>query len=126
MLKYTPGNDLSERNFQLPETPGDQFCYAKSFDQLAPIGYAPIRSQEVQGPQQMSLVNQMNCQVKQTTNSIDMIWGVREINGHLSRGMILRNGTVFMTDTPSGVGFFRKEFLQNGDMARVKNTAKYL
>ncbi|GFN10737.1 fumarylacetoacetate hydrolase family protein [Aspergillus tubingensis] len=126
VLKYTPGNDLSERNIQLPGASGDQFCYAKSLDQLAPIRHVLISSQEVQGPQQMSLVDEMNGQVKQTTNSINIIWVVREITGHLSRGMILRKGTVFMTDTPSGVGFFRKEFLQHGDMPRVKKTAKYL
>lgn len=48
--------------------------------------------------------------------------------------MTLRKGTVIMTGTPSGVGFFRKEFLQDGDVvevevggvARVQNTMKYL
>ena len=47
-----------------------------------------------------------------------MIWGVLEITVHLSSGMILRKVTVFIIDTPSG--------LFPEDVARVKNTAKYL
>ncbi|OJI89963.1 hypothetical protein ASPTUDRAFT_51883 [Aspergillus tubingensis CBS 134.48] len=107
VLGYTAGNNLSGRKFQLPEASGDQLSYAKSFDQFAPIGRVLITSQEVQGPQQMS-----------RTNIIDMIWGVLEITVHLSSGIILRKVTVFIIDTPSG--------LFPEDVARVKNTAKYL
>lgn len=38
VLGYTAGNDVSTRNFQTPDASGGQFCYAKSFDGLAPIG----------------------------------------------------------------------------------------
>lgn len=39
VLGYTAGNDISARNFQLPASvSGNQFGYAKSFDQFAPIG----------------------------------------------------------------------------------------
>lgn len=63
-----------------------------------------------------------------------MIWVVRQIVAHLSRGTTLRKGTVIMTGTPSGVGYFRKEFLRNGDVvevevegvATVKNEIMYL
>ncbi|GKZ64428.1 hypothetical protein AnigIFM50267_003897 [Aspergillus niger] len=134
VLGYTAGNDLSARNFQMPEASGGQFCYAKSFDKFAPIGHVLVSAQEVQDPQQLSLVTKVNGVVKQTTNTSDMIWGVREIVSHLSRGMTLRKGTLIMTGTPSGVGLFRKEFLQDGDVvevevggvASVKNKMKYL
>ena len=32
VLGYTAGNDVSARNFQLPDESGGQYCYAKSFD----------------------------------------------------------------------------------------------
>lgn len=76
----------------------------------------------------------MNGVVKQETSTNDMIWVVRQIVAHLSRGTTLRKGTVIMTGTPSGVGYFRKEFLRNGDVvevevegvATVKNEIMYL
>ncbi|KAF9884948.1 hypothetical protein FE257_000857 [Aspergillus nanangensis] len=134
VLGYTAGNDVSARNFQLPEASGGQFCYAKSFDKFAPIGHILISSQEIKDPQTLSLVTKVNGVVKQETNTSDMIWGVREIISHLSRGMTLRKGTVIMTGTPSGVGFFRKEFLKNRDVvevelnsvATVRNEIRYL
>ena len=48
-----------------------------------------------------------------------MIFSVGEIISHLSRGTTLRKGTVIMTGTPSGVGYFRKEFLNDGDVVEV-------
>jgi 2-keto-4-pentenoate hydratase/2-oxohepta-3-ene-1,7-dioic acid hydratase in catechol pathway len=57
---------------------------------------------------------------KQSTGTDDMIWTVRQIIAHLSRGTTLRKGTLIMTGTPSGVGFFRKEFLKNGDVVEME------
>lgn len=120
VLGYTAGNDVSARNFQIPESSGGQFCYAKSFDTFAPIGHIIISAQEILDPQSLNLITRVNGAVKQETNTSDMIWGVRQIVSHLSRGTTLRKGTVIMTGTPSGVGFFRKEFLQHGDVVEVE------
>jgi 2-keto-4-pentenoate hydratase/2-oxohepta-3-ene-1,7-dioic acid hydratase in catechol pathway len=49
-----------------------------------------------------------------------MIWTVRQIITHLSRGTTLRKGTLIMTGTPSGVGYFRKEFLRDNDVVEVE------
>jgi 2-keto-4-pentenoate hydratase/2-oxohepta-3-ene-1,7-dioic acid hydratase in catechol pathway len=51
-----------------------------------------------------------------------MIWSVRDILHHLSRGTTVRAGTVVMTGTPSGVGYFRNEFLKDGDVVEVEIT----
>jgi 2-keto-4-pentenoate hydratase/2-oxohepta-3-ene-1,7-dioic acid hydratase in catechol pathway len=120
VLGYTAGNDVSARNFQLPDTSGGQFCYAKSFDHFAPIGHAVVSAREIPDPQNLRLVTRVNGVVKQETSTADMIWTVRQIISHLSRGTTLRKGTVIMTGTPSGVGFFRKEFLRHGDVVEVE------
>jgi 2-keto-4-pentenoate hydratase/2-oxohepta-3-ene-1,7-dioic acid hydratase in catechol pathway len=120
VLGYTAGNDVSARNFQLPDTSGGQFCYAKSFDHFAPIGHAVVSAREIADPQNLRLVTRVNGVVKQETSTADMIWTVRQIISHLSRGTTLRKGTVIMTGTPSGVGFFRKEFLRHGDVVEVE------
>lgn len=134
VLGYTVGNDVSARNFQLPEASGGQFCYAKSFDKFAPIGHTIVSSDAIPDPQALNLITRVNGEVKQETSTCDMIWGVRQIISHLSRGTTLRKGTVIMTGTPSGVGFFRKEFLKNADivevelkgMAKVRNEMRYV
>lgn len=120
VLGYTAGNDVSARNFQLPEASGGQFCYAKSFDKFAPIGHTIVPARQIPDPQALRLVTKLNGVVKQETSTGDMIWGVRQIISHLSRGTTLRKGTVIMTGTPSGVGFFRKEFLTDGDVVEVE------
>lgn len=120
VLGYTAGNDLSARNFQLPEASGGQFGYSKSFDKFAPIGHTIVAAQKIPDPQTLRLTTKVNGVVKQETSTGDMIWGVRQIISHLSRGTTLRKGTVIMTGTPSGVGYFRKEFLGHGDVVEVE------
>ncbi|KAJ5998363.1 hypothetical protein N7451_006173 [Penicillium sp. IBT 35674x] len=120
VLGYTAGNDVSARNFQLPEVSGGQFCYAKSFDKFAPIGHTIVSAQEILDPQALQMRTKVNGVIKQETSTGDMIYTVRQIISHLSRGTTLRKGTLIMTGTPSGVGFFRKEFLKNGDIVEVE------
>jgi 2-keto-4-pentenoate hydratase/2-oxohepta-3-ene-1,7-dioic acid hydratase in catechol pathway len=121
VLGYTCGNDVSARNFQLPDTSGGQFCYAKSFDGFAPIGPCIISPQLIPDPQKLRYTTKINGEVRQDTETSDMIWTVAQIIEHLSRGTTLRKGTVIMTGTPSGVGLFMepKGFLKDGDVVEV-------
>jgi transcription initiation factor TFIIH subunit 2 len=50
-----------------------------------------------------------------------MIWTVKQIIAHASKGTTLRAGTVIMSGTPSGVGLFCKPqaFLKSGDEVEV-------
>ncbi|KAH6972737.1 hypothetical protein BKA56DRAFT_734568 [Ilyonectria sp. MPI-CAGE-AT-0026] len=120
VLGYTVGNDVSARNFQLKDAAGGQFGFSKSFDAFAPIGPAIWSTECVPNPQSLQLTTRVNGEVRQATNTSDMIWSVRQIIAHLSRGRTLRSGTVIMTGTPSGVGFFQKQFLKNGDIVEVE------
>lgn len=121
VLGYTVGNDVSARNFQLPDTSGGQFCYAKSFDGFAPIGPCIVSPSLVPDPQKLRLETRVNGAVRQTTSTDDMIFSVAKIIAHLSRGTTLRKGTIIQSGTPSGVGLFMepKGFLQNGDVVEV-------
>lgn len=121
VLGYTVGNDISARNFQLPDTSGGQYCYAKSFDGFAPVGPCIVSSALIPDPQKLHLVTKVNGDIRQQTSTEDMIWSVKQIIAHLSRGTTLRRGTVIMTGTPSGVGLFMnpKGFLKSGDIVEV-------
>lgn len=120
VLGYSASNDISARNFQLPEASGGQFCYAKSFDGFAPIG--PCIASAALFPDNLSarITTKVNGVTKQDSNTSDMIFNVKRLISHLSRGTTLRKNTVIMTGTPSGVGFFRKEFLRAGDAVEVE------
>jgi transcription initiation factor TFIIH subunit 2 len=73
-------------------------------------------------PQKLSYTTKVNGEERQRTGTDDMIWTVRQIIAHLSRGTTLRKGTVIMTGTPSGVGFFMepKGFLKDGDLVEIE------
>ncbi|KAJ4152091.1 hypothetical protein NW765_017600 [Fusarium oxysporum] len=120
VLGYTAGNDVSARNFQIPEASGGQFCYAKSFDGFAPIGPAICSPAAIPDPQNLQLTTLVNGEIMQETGTSDMIWSIRQIIAHISRGTTIRRGTVIMTGTPSGVGFFKNRFLQDGDIVEVE------
>jgi 2-keto-4-pentenoate hydratase/2-oxohepta-3-ene-1,7-dioic acid hydratase in catechol pathway len=120
VLGYTACNDVSARNFQIPEASGGQFCYAKSFDKFAPIGHTIVHPSEFPDPIASRITAKVNGEIKQDSNTNDLIFGVRQLISHLSRGTTLRKGTVIMTGTPSGVGYFRNEFLKGGDVVEVE------
>jgi transcription initiation factor TFIIH subunit 2 len=102
VLGYAIGNDVSARNFQVPNgVSGGQYCYAKSFDGFAPIGAAIAAPSIVPDPQKLNFRTRVNGRLKQQTSTDDMIWSVKQIIVHLSRGTTLRKGTAIMTGTPS-------------------------
>ena len=123
VLGYTVGNDVSARNFQARDVSGGQFCYAKSFDQFAPIGPCIASTTVVPDPQALTYTTKVNGELRQRTPTSDMIWSVKQIIAHLSRGTTLRKGTAIMTGTPSGVGLFMTErdgFLKDGDVVKIE------
>lgn len=120
VLGYAAGNDVSARNFQLPPYSGGQYCYAKSFDGFAPVGPFLVSKSVIPDPQKLDLVTRVDGEVRQQTSTSDMIWTVKQIIAHLSRGTTLRKGTIIMTGTPSGVGLFIPNgFLKDGSVVEV-------
>lgn len=120
VLGYTAGNDVSARNFQMKDASGGQYGYAKSFDKFAPIGPAIWSTTAIPDPQKLKYITRVNGEVRQETGTDDMIWSVKQIVSHLSRGTTLRKGSVIQTGTPAGVGFFQKKFLKDGDVVEVE------
>lgn len=122
VLGYTSGNDVSARHFQIPANSGGQFCYAKSFDGFAPIGPCVASTSAVPDPQKLSYTTKVDGELRQETGTHDMIWSVKQLIAFLSQGTTLRKGTVIMTGTPSGVGYFMKDkdgHLSDGSIVEV-------
>ena len=73
----------------------------KGFDTFNPIG--PCIAIDVD-PTNLELETRVNSEIKQKTNTNDMVFSVAKLIAYLSEAMTLRPGDVIMTGTPSGVG----------------------
>lgn len=98
ILGYTCGNDVTARDLQ----PKDgQWTVAKSFDTFMPLG--PWIETELD-PSNLAVSAYLNGEKKQSSNTVNLIFGVPELVEFLSSVMTLEPGDLIMTGTPSGVG----------------------
>lgn len=69
----------------------------------------------------LSLRTLVNGEVRQDSNTSDLLFGVREIVSFCSQGTTLKRGSVILTGTPSGValGMANPKWLQHGDVVEV-------
>ncbi|KAF2009472.1 hypothetical protein BU24DRAFT_437122 [Aaosphaeria arxii CBS 175.79] len=121
ILGYSVGNDISARNYIPQEISGFQMSYGKSFDAFGPFGPYIVHPNAVGDPHKLQLVTKVNGEVRQNENTSDMIWDIKKIIVHLTRGRTVRAGTVCMTGTPSGVGWFMTPngYVKDGDVIEV-------
>lgn len=115
---YSIFNDVSARDW-IAEAPavGIDWIMQKAFDGFAPMGPLITPAAFVSDPQHLSITLTVNGQIKQDSNTANMVFSVQEIIEHLSSIMTLEPGDVIATGTPAGVGYGKKppEYLQSGD-----------
>lgn len=97
---YTCGNDLSTRDLQFAR--GGQWLLSKTFDGFAPIGPCLVTADEL-NPEQLDISSTVNGEVRQHSNTSDMIFSLKEIISDLSRHFTLQPGDLIFTGTPQGV-----------------------
>ncbi len=118
---YCLANDVSERDWQAKRN--GQWTKGKSFDGFGPIGPWLVTSDELPNPQDIPLELAVNGQVRQRSNTADMIFPVATIVSYLSQFMTLLPGDVVITGTPEGVGLGVKPqpvFLKRGDVMTLQ------
>ena len=114
---YCLANDVSERDWQIKRN--GQWGKGKSFDGFGPIGPWLVTSDELPDPQNIGLELAVNGEIRQKSNTADMIFPVAEIVSYLSQFMTLLPGDLVITGTPEGVGLGVKPtpvFLKRGDV----------
>ncbi|MEU4396631.1 fumarylacetoacetate hydrolase family protein [Kribbella sp. NPDC023855] len=112
---YTVSNDVSERAFQL-EVSGGQWSKGKCCETFNPLGPALVPADEVGDPQSLDLKSWVNGEVRQSSNTRDMIFSVAALIRDLSQYMTLDPGDVVNTGTPEGVALSgRFPYLSVGD-----------
>ncbi|KAJ6443740.1 Fumarylacetoacetate hydrolase domain-containing protein 2 [Purpureocillium lavendulum] len=122
VLGISAGNDLSSRYWQRPPRSGGQFTYAKSFDHFAPIGPTILHRSQLTPNSSFQIKTSVNGEIRQNGSTSDMIFGIEQIVAHASKGTTLRQGTVIMTGTPSGIAAAMpgEPWLQHGDVVEVE------
>lgn len=112
---YAVANDVSARDWQRIDS---QFSRSKSYDTFCPIGPWITSADEVPDPQKLDVRSTVNGELRQNSNTSEMLFSVRDLIVFLSQTMTLHPGDVILTGTPPGVGLGRKPpvFLEPGDV----------
>jgi len=117
---YTCGNDLSTRDLQFARS--NQWLLSKTFDGFAPIGPCLVTAEEVD-PQNLKISSVVNGELRQNSNTSDMIFSVAQIIADLSQHFTLQPGDLIFTGTPQGVmhGYpaDQKNWLKPGDTVDI-------
>ena len=123
-LSYIAGyclhNDYSERAFQLER--GGQWVKGKSCDTFAPLGPWLVTPDEVKDVNHLRLWLTVNGQIKQDSNTSNMVFKVPFLVAYVSQFMTLLPGDVISTGTPAGVGLAQKPvpvYIKEGDVMEL-------
>lgn len=111
---YTIVNDISARNIQRKH---GQWFKGKCLDTFCPMGPHIVHKNQIPFPVELDIVCKINDEVRQNSNTRNMIFDIPYIISDLSKGMHLKAGDIIITGTPSGVGLGFKpfKFLKSGD-----------
>lgn len=125
MAGYTAGNDVSARDWQRESEkagPVPQWTFSKSFDKYAPLGPCLVASHMLGEANGLQLQTFVNGNLRQSSNTSDLCFGVRQLVSFCSQGQTLQKGSLIMTGTPGGVGLFMQPqiFLKDGDEVSVE------
>lgn len=116
---YCVGNDVSARDWQ-NRTP--QWLLGKSFDTHAPMGPWITTADEVGDPHCLGIRSLVNGELRQNSNTRELIFSVWDQIAHISQVMTLNPGDMIFTGTPSGVGIAMvpPNLLKLGDRVRCE------
>ena len=118
-LRLHRRNDVSARDVQFSDV---QWVRGKSLDTFCPVGPWVVTAEEYGDPQSKALQCRVDGEVKQDSNTAEMIFGVAEILSFLSHSCTLVPGDLILTGTPWGCGGFREPpvFLAPGETVEVE------
>jgi 2-keto-4-pentenoate hydratase/2-oxohepta-3-ene-1,7-dioic acid hydratase in catechol pathway len=116
---YLVVNDVSVRDWQL-RVP--TWTMGKSFDTHGPIGPWIVTADELRDPHQSRLRTWINGELRQDSNTKELIFDCFQLVEHLSTAFTLEPGDIIATGTPGGVGIALKPpcLLVAGDVMRIE------
>ena len=115
---YFNANDVSARDLQMFS---GQWLLGKTPDGFLPIGPYLVTADEIADPHNLRITCTINGDVRQDSNTGDLIFNIPQIISYISRYVTLEAGDIISTGTPEGVALGRpdKPWLQPGDVMTV-------
>lgn len=116
---YTIANDVSVRDFQMRSP---TLMLGKSFDTAGPLGPWLVTADEIKDPHNLNIKTWVDDDLRQNSNTRQMIFNCYEMVAYLSQAMTLEPGDVISTGTPSGVGVKMQPrgYLKPGQTVRIE------
>jgi 2-keto-4-pentenoate hydratase/2-oxohepta-3-ene-1,7-dioic acid hydratase in catechol pathway len=116
---YAVADDVTARDLQGREP---QWTRAKGADGFCPFGPWITTADEVPDPHDLALRTWVNGELRQDSNTSNLIFSVPELIEFISETCTLHAGDVILTGTPSGVGVGQDppSFLATGDVVRIE------
>lgn len=116
---YTIINDVTARDLQSAH---GQWFKGKSLDSTCPMGPYIVHKSLVPDPHILDISLSVNGEMRQASNTSDLLFKLESIVSQLSAGMTLQAGDIIATGTPSGVGLglVPPIFLKSGDVLKAK------
>ena len=119
---YMICNDISMRDWQLHNMPDRvELMIGKSHDTHGPIGPWIVTSEEIANPHNLKINCYVNNELRQSSDTGDMIWDCFEQIEYLSSAMTLKPGDIITTGTPPGSGFSPRGASGKADKERKGN-----
>ena len=118
---YSVVNDVSARDLQLGGGAG-QWDLGKSLDTFCPWGPVIVTRDEIPDPQNIDVRLRLNGEIRQESNTRNMIFSVANLVSYLSQYMTLIPGDLIATGTPPGVGMGMdpKSYMTDGDICETE------
>jgi len=115
---FTVLNDVSVRDYQRRTT---QFLAGKTFEGTTPLGPDLVTTDEVGDGSGLDIRAEVDGEVKQSSNTSELVFNAVDIVADLSNVITLEPGDVIATGTPGGVGAARTppEWMSEGTILRT-------
>ena len=116
---YCTIDDLSVRDLQMRTS---QWLLGKTTDKFLPIGPYLVSADEVADPHNLKLTTHVNGELRQNSNTNDLLFNINQIISYISQYFTLKPGDIISTGTPEGVvlGMDPQVWLKPGDEVTVE------
>jgi 2-keto-4-pentenoate hydratase/2-oxohepta-3-ene-1,7-dioic acid hydratase in catechol pathway len=114
---FSVANDLTLRS-----RVAKSLVLAKSFDTHTPLGPVLVTPDELGDPHRLAVRTWVNEELRQSSNTSEMITSCYELIAQISTACTLRPGDIILTGTPDGCGIFRSPplGLAVGDVVKLE------